>query len=204
LIISVLFAESSWMHWLVRFGAVGQIGVALLDSSVVPMPGSLDILTIILSAHKHEFWPMYAAAAWVGTVAGGYMTYRLGRQGGKELLEKKIPKRRLERVYRWMENHSSLMLFVPTLLPPPTPVSYFVLAAGAMNISKKKYFLSFGSAKAIRYVLLAWLSSRYGHQIIHWAKREAPYMLYILLGLLFAGAIALGIWSYYRRKQGKD
>lgn len=194
---------SKWLHRLIGFGALGLVALGILDASVVPLPGSLDILTIILAAHRHELWLLYAIAAWVGSVGGGYMTYQLGRKGGKELLEKRVPKKQLDRVYKWMEGHSSLTLFIPTLMPPPTPVSYFVLAAGAMGISKKHYFLVFGSAKAIRYLLLAYFSSRYGHQIIHWARENASAMLYALLGLLVLGLIALGVWIYYRKSRGE-
>ncbi len=169
----------------------------------MPLPGSLDLLTVILSAHKHEYWLIYAVAAWVGSVGGGYFTFRLGRKGGKELLESKIPKQRLDRVYKWMEEHSSLTLFIPTLLPPPTPVSYFVLGAGAMGISLRKYFLTFGSAKAIRYLLLAYFSSRYGRQIIGWARHNYQYVLFALLGLAVLAGISFGAWAYHRRKNGQ-
>ena len=201
--IFVFALASKWFHWLISFGSFGLVGLGILDASVVPLPGSLDVLTIILSANKHEFWLLYAASAWVGSVGGGYMTYELGRKGGKELLEKKVPKKQLERVYKWMEAHSSLTLFIPTLMPPPTPVSYFVLSAGAMGISKRHYFLVFGSAKAIRYLLLAYFSSRYGHQIIGWAKHNWTYMLYALLGLLALALIAAGGWVYRQKSRGE-
>jgi membrane protein DedA with SNARE-associated domain len=199
----LIFWQSPWLQWLLKLGAVGLVALGILDASVVPLPGSLDLLCVILSAHKHEFWPLYAAAAWVGSVGGGYLTYRLGVKGGKEQLEKKIPKKRLERVYKWMEEHSSLTLFIPTLMPPPTPVSYFILAAGAMGISKRKYFLSFGSAKAIRFILIAYFSSRYGHQIIGWTRHNYKYMLAALLSLLALALIALGGWAIYRRRRGE-
>jgi membrane protein DedA with SNARE-associated domain len=102
-----------------------------------------------------------------------------------------------------MEEHSSLTLFVPTLMPPPTPVSYFVLAAGAMGISKRKYFLTFGSAKALRYLVIAYFSSRYGHQIIGWTRHNYKYMLAALLSLLALALLALGAWTLYRRRRGE-
>jgi hypothetical protein len=35
-------------HWIYQLGGVGLIPLGLLDSSVVPIPGSMDVLTIIL------------------------------------------------------------------------------------------------------------------------------------------------------------
>lgn len=199
---AVLLA-SKWLQWLVHLGAPGAVALGILDASVVPLPGSLDFLTIILSAHKHELWWLYAIAAWIGSVGGAWITYGIGEQGGKQLLETKIPKKSLQRVSRWMEEHSSLTLFIPTLLPPPTPVSYFVLAAGVMGISRRKFLLTFGGAKAIRYTLLAYFSSRYGHQIIHWTRANYPIVLYILLGMLLIGIFMFGGWAFYRRQKGK-
>jgi len=199
----LVYSSHAVLHWLVRLGSLGLLGLGVLDASLVPLPGSQDFLLIILAAHKHEFWPLYAASAWVGSVAGGYITYRIGRKGGKETLEKKIPRERLQRVYKWMEEHTFLTLFIPPLLPPPTPVSYFVLAAGAMQISRRKYFISFGSSKAIRYLLLGWLSSRYGHQIIHFMRQNYQYMLYALLALLVLGIFAFSGWAMYRRNRGE-
>lgn len=202
MLLTVLLA-SNLIRWLVRLGAPGLVALGILDASVIPLPGSLDVLTIVLSAHKHEFWPIYAAAAWIGSVGGGLFTLQLGRKGGKELLERRVPKKRLERAYKWMERHSALTLFIPTLMPPPTPVSYFVLAAGAMGISRKKYYLTFGSAKAIRYLLLAYFSSRYGRQIVRWTRTNSEPMLYLLLGLLVFGLIALAIWIIRRKGRGE-
>ena len=202
MLLTVVLA-SKWLRWLVRFGAPGLVALGILDASVVPLPGSLDVLTIVLSAHKHEFWVLFAVAAWVGSVGGGLFTFQLGRKGGQELLESKVPKKRLERVYKWMGRHSALTLFIPTLLPPPTPVSYFVLAAGAMGVSRRNYLLTFGSAKAIRYILLAYFSSRYGHQIIQWTRRNYLGVLYALLGLLALGLLALTIWIIRRKSRGE-
>ncbi|GAC1646624.1 MAG: hypothetical protein NVS9B15_04820 [Acidobacteriaceae bacterium] len=197
------FFRSQWLQWLVRLGAPGLVGLGFLDNSVIPLPGSMDLLLIILAAQKHEFWPIYALAAVIGAVGGGYPTFRLGRKGGKEILEKKIPKRRLQRVYRWMEEHSFLTLFIPPLLPPPTPVSYFILGAGAMGVSRKKYFFVYGGARALRYGLLAFFAARHGHQIIGWARQNAHYMLYALLGLLVLGICAVIGWAVYRRRKGE-
>src|SRR5438552_4736359 len=65
---------------------VGLYSARLLDSSVIPLPGSMDVLTIILSARKQELWLYYALMATIGSVIGGYVTYRLARKGGKYTL----------------------------------------------------------------------------------------------------------------------
>jgi membrane protein YqaA with SNARE-associated domain len=194
-----LILVSKWIEGLVHLGWAGIVVLGVVDASVLPLPGSLDLLTIVLSAHKHEYWLLYAAAAWAGSVGGGYLTYRIGQKGGKELLQKKVPQKGLQRVYKWMEGHSALALFLPTLLPPPTPVSYFVLAAGALRISPRTFFLSFGTGRAIRYLLLAYFGTRYGHQIIAWARDHYADILIGLLGLAALGGILFAGWFLNRR-----
>jgi membrane protein YqaA with SNARE-associated domain len=55
----------------------------------------MDILTIVLSARKKELWLYYAFMATMGSVIGGYVTYRLARKGGKETIERKFSARTL-------------------------------------------------------------------------------------------------------------
>jgi hypothetical protein len=87
-------------RWIFHLGGLGFIPLGLLDNSVIPLPGSMDVLTIVLSARKQELWLYYALMATIGSVIGGYVTYRLARKGGKETLERKFPPRTLDKVYR--------------------------------------------------------------------------------------------------------
>jgi hypothetical protein len=71
----------------------------------------MDVLTIVLSARKQELWLYYALMATIGSVSGGYVTYRLARKAGKETLERKFPPWTLEKVYRmglWAYRHRCL------------------------------------------------------------------------------------------------
>ena len=98
--------------WLERLGGIGLVLLGLADNSVVPMPGSMDALTIVLSAHQRGWWPYYAIMATIGGVVGAYVTYALGRKSGKEALEKKIPKSKAEKIYKKFEKGGFLALFV--------------------------------------------------------------------------------------------
>src|SRR5581483_403054 len=93
-----LFAFSIW-SMLHKLGGPGLILIGLADNSVVPLPGSMDVFTIILSAHNRQWWFYYGAMATVGAVIGGYITYRLAEKGGEETLEKRIGKDRAKKVY---------------------------------------------------------------------------------------------------------
>ena len=59
-------------RWIFHLGGLGFIPLGLLDNSVIPLPGSMDVLTIVLSARKQELWLYYALMATIGSVIGGY------------------------------------------------------------------------------------------------------------------------------------
>ncbi len=90
----------SFRRWILNLGALGFIPLGLLDSSVIPVPGSMDVLIIILSARNEKLWLLYAVMATIGSVIGAYVTYRVARKGGKETLERKFPAGTMEKVQR--------------------------------------------------------------------------------------------------------
>ena len=109
-------------HWIFQLGGLGFIPLGLLDSSIFPLPGSMDVLTIVLSARHGELWSYYALMATVGSVLGGYVTYRLARKGGKETLARKFPRRKLEKIYKIFNRWGFGSIAIPALLPPPAPM----------------------------------------------------------------------------------
>ena len=69
-------------HWFITLGGPGLILLGLLDSSVIPIPGSMDAMTIVLAAHQKTWWMYYAVMATIGSVVGAYITYRIARKQG--------------------------------------------------------------------------------------------------------------------------
>src|ERR1700694_2035656 len=132
----------SMRRWIFHLGGLGFIPLGLLDSSIIPLPGSMDVLTIVLSAGKQGFWLYYAFMATVGSVIGGYVTYRLARKGGKETLERKFRARTLEKVYRIFGRCGVWAIDIAAVLPPPAPLVPFLFAAGAMQYSVKNFLLA--------------------------------------------------------------
>jgi membrane protein YqaA with SNARE-associated domain len=200
--VGVLLYITLW-SWLERLGGIGLILLALADNSVVPMPGSMDALTIILSANHKEWWPYYAAMATIGGMIGAYATYALGRKGGKESLEKKLSKQKAAKVYAIFNKYGFWSLFVPGLLPPPVPFSPFLIAAGAMQYSRRNFFIAVGLARAIRYGALAYLGSMYSKQIFGFFHSYDPPILWTFVALAVLGGIAAAIYVWKRKRDGK-
>ena len=58
-------ARGVW-QWILRLGAFGFIPLGIADASVVPLPGSMDILMIALAAAHREWWLYYAVIGYCG------------------------------------------------------------------------------------------------------------------------------------------
>jgi len=177
----------------------GLIAVGLIDSMVIPLPGSADVLTIILASHQRSLWAYYALMATIGSVIGGYLTYRMARKGGQEAIEKRFSKRKIKRVYRMFEKWGFGSVFIPAMLPPPVPFVPFLVTAGAFNYSPKKFIAALALGRTIRFMLFAYLAARLGGAILRFFDRE--YRTILLLFIVVAVAIACGFAVYFIRKK---
>ena len=187
-------------RWIFHLGGLGFIPLGLLDSSVIPLPGSMDILTIVLSARKKELWLYYAFMATIGSVIGGYVTYRLARKGGKETLERKFPSRTLERVYRIFGRWGFAAIAIAALLPPPAPMVPFVFAAGAMQYSVGKFLVALTAGRIVRYSLLAFLAAHYGRLMLTTVMSRLGHPVLISIIGLITAAIAAFIFILLRKR----
>lgn len=183
-----------------RLGGWGLILVGIADSSVIPLTGSMDVLTIWLAARHRGPWEYYALMATIGAVIGGYVTYTLARKGGKEAMERKLSKRRAAKVYKRFERWGFGAIAVPAILPPPFPLVPFLLAAGAMQYSRKKFLAALTLGRGVRYTIVAGLGALYGNHITRFLSRYYKPALGILIGLAVVGTI-LSLIQYLRYRQ---
>ncbi|HEV7842588.1 MAG TPA: hypothetical protein VGO69_02775, partial [Pyrinomonadaceae bacterium] len=75
-------------QYLVTYGAFGLFGIALLDSALIPMAGGPDAVMLLLSAAQPRWWPLYAAAATLGSVGGCIILYYLSARAGRSALKR--------------------------------------------------------------------------------------------------------------------
>jgi membrane protein YqaA with SNARE-associated domain len=192
---TVTATNSAW-KWLLRLGGPGLIVIGLIDNSVIPIPGGMDISVVLLTAHHREWWPYYAAMATVGAMIGGYLTYRLAKKGGKESLERKFGKKRVDKVYKKFEKGGFSTVFIGSMLPPPFPMVPVLMAAGVMQYSRGKFLTALGLGRAVRFFAIALLSSIYGTAIVGWLGRYYKPLLYMLIALAVLGTI--GVLAYFK------
>src|SRR5271163_3066136 len=194
-----LLAVPIW-HRLRRLGGPGLVLLGIADNSVIPLTGSMDVLTIWLAARHREPWPYYAFMATLGAVIGGYITYALARKGGKETMERKLSKKKAAKFTKAFERWGFAAVVIPALLPPPFPFLPFLLAAGAMQYSRKKFLGALALGRGIRYTVEAYLGFHYGRHILRFFSQYYKPAIAVLIGLAVIGTI-LTVIQYLRYKK---
>jgi membrane protein YqaA with SNARE-associated domain len=196
---SVVASKKSALRWLIHLGGPGLILLGLLDNSVIPLPGSMDVITIVLAAHRRQPWFYYTMMATAGAVLGGYLTYRMARKGGKEMLESRISKKKATKIYGLFEKWGFAAVAIPALLPPPFPIVAMLLAAGAMQYPTKKFLAALAVGRGIRYAILAYLGYHYGRSIVRFFAQY--YMPTLVILIAFSVIAGLYGWFQYKHRQ---
>jgi membrane protein YqaA with SNARE-associated domain len=191
-------------HWLTQLGGLGLFAVAIFDSSPIPLPvpGSTDLLLLLLvSRHGNPF--LLTACAIVGAAIGGYITWSTGKKGGEALMERSVPPRFRKSIEKWTDQHSLLSVMLPALLPPPIPLTPFLLAAGALGVSRRRFLVAYNAARVVRYSLVSWAGVVYGRRVVHWwTTTLAGWSTAIEWTFIvtLVGGIGYGIWQYRRQR----
>ena len=192
------------LRWIIRLGGPGLILLGLADNSVIPVPGSMDVLTIWLAARNPEIWFYYSIMAILGAVIGGYVTYNLARKGGKEALERRFPKKKIDKVYQKFERWGFGAVAIPALLPPPFPIVPALLAAGAMQYPRKKFLAALTVGRSIRYTIGGFLGAHFGPHIVAFFSRYYKPALFTLVAMAMVSSI-FALIEYLRfRKRNKQ
>lgn len=191
--------------WITHLGPLGLFLVAVVDSSVVPLPipGSTDFLLLLFVSHQGNPW-LFALAAVAGSILGGYTAWLMGLRGGEAAMHRYVPARLRARVVAWVERHPVLAVFLPAVLPPPIPLSPFVLAAGALGVPRSRFLVVFGAARSLRYGLIAWLAVLYGRHVVRlWNATLQEWSIPLLwaFSCVMVASICFAIWKL--RRPGK-
>jgi membrane protein YqaA with SNARE-associated domain len=186
-------------HFFLTLGGPGLILLGLLDSSVIPLPGSMDLMTILLSAHQKTYWPYYAVMATIGSVVGAYVTYRIAKKQGDKAIHDRLSARNAKRVTETFEKYGFGAIALPALLPPPMPMVPFVIAAGALQYSTKKFLAAMTLGRIARYCILAYLGATYGRRIFDVVLAHGKVALGVTVGV----AVVVAVVMYLMRPKKK-
>jgi membrane protein YqaA with SNARE-associated domain len=203
--------SSHLLQWLMHLGVLGLFAVAVVDSSVipVPLPGSTDLVLLLLVAYgasSVSVLASFVASAIAGSVVGGYLTWAAGVKGGNAAMERLGKGRFVGKVSGWVKKNGLLSIAVAALLPPPIPLLPFLIAAGAFGLRRGRFLVSYCAARIVRYSVIAWLAYSYGRNfLVLWQKELKGWSTLIIsvyIGLIVLGAF-YAIWKYLKTRRSE-
>lgn len=183
-------------QYLLAFGPFGLFAIALLDSALIPMAGGPDAVLILLSTARPAWWPIYAAAATLGSVIGCVILYYISRRAGRRALAR-FSEAKQKRVKELIDRYDVLSVLVASLLPPPFPFKLFVITTGVFRLDIWRFALAIAAGRAFRYMLEGYLAARYGE---HAKELLARYYPAIGLGLAALIILFFVVRNLRRRK----
>jgi membrane protein DedA with SNARE-associated domain len=87
-------------------------------------------------------------------------------------------------------------------LPPPFPMTAFVLTCGALKVSRARFFTIFAIARLIRFGVEATLARRYGPSVVRLLESDTAQQIIIgLVVVSIAGTVLtiVRVWKSTRR-----
>ena len=156
-------------HWIIALCATpgGVVVLAALDSTLFfSLPFGIDAAVIILAARMRELWWIAPLLATSGSIAGAALTFWMGAKIGEQGLERWVPEKRLAQVRARVRTKGAVALAVLDLIPPPFPFTPFVLAAGALEVQPRTFFVTLTVCRLFRFGLEAALALVYGQRIL--------------------------------------
>jgi membrane protein YqaA with SNARE-associated domain len=180
-----------------QYGGMALLPLAILDSTIIPTFGSLDLLTGWLAARTPDLWFYYAAMSTAGSCLGALLSYRMGKRLGTEWIEKKIGAKRLARVGDTIQRWRFGSILISTLAPPPFPTAWFFLVAGAFSFPKKQFSSAVLLGRSLRYSTLTLVTAHYGRHILRYFRHPLHYAL---VSIIVTASLAAALWLFARRR----
>src|SRR3954447_10434935 len=129
-----------------RTGGIGLLVLGILDSSFLFAPWGNDLMMVALVAQnpRHGSMLYYALMSTVGSVVGCLLLDLTLRPLGEKGLEKHVSKKRIAKLCDKIGKSGGKALAIASLVPPPFPFTAVVMAASALQYSRKRMLIIVG------------------------------------------------------------
>ena len=203
-------------HWLGRLGSsasafvmsLGGLGIMLLaiaDSSFLSVPEANDALIILLSAGgTWSRMAYFVGMTILGSVIGCMLLYSLGRKGGSPILRRRFSPRNVERAEKLYTKYGMLTVFIPSILPPPTPFKIFVLSAGVFRLNPLAFFTAVTLGRTIRYSMWGILAVLYGDAVKRFVEHNIETIGWVLFGVVLLALAGALVYYLFKKRAGKS
>jgi membrane protein YqaA with SNARE-associated domain len=159
------------------------------------MPGGPDAVVMLVSWQRPDLMVFVALAAALGSVIGCYFLYLVGKKG-EELALSRFDEKKQERVKGWLRRNDLLAVFLAVIGPPPYPTKVFILAAGVIRMSWKRFVSAVFLGRFLRFLAEGSLGARYGDRAADILKSYYPTIGITLL-------VAAGLFLVVRHVMGR-
>jgi membrane protein YqaA with SNARE-associated domain len=173
LIHKIVSALTQLSQYLVSFGPFGLLAIAFLDSVLIPMPGGVDAVLLLLAASRPSWMLIYVAAATVGSTLGCVGLYRISQRAGKRALAR-FSESKQKRVKDLIDRYDVMSVLVASLLPPPFPFKLFVVSSGVFRLNLVRFTIAIAAGRTFRYLLEGYLAAHYGEHAKDLLARYYP------------------------------
>ena len=185
-----------------RTGGIGLLVLGILDSSFLFAPWGNDLMMVALVARHATTGRMlyYAAMSTAGSVLGCLLLDLAVRPLGEKGLEKHLSRRRMERVRCRIERSGGRAIAIASLVPPPFPFTAVVMAASALQYSRKRMLIVVGVCREVRFLIVGYFALRFGKSILQWA--DNPWVKGFLVALVVVCIVGsvVSVYGWLRRR----
>jgi len=198
----VAFFQSIFSFFLSWWGA---FLIAALDASMLFfLPFGVAAVVIYMSARDEKLFWIYPILAAAGSTMGAGTTFWIGKKAGEVGLERYVPERRLERIRCRIRDSGAIAMAIPAMLPPPFPLTPFVLTCGALRMNPWRFFATFGTVRLLRFGGEAVLAVVYGRRILRVLQSDAFQMVvigFIIVAIVGSVVSIVMLWRGSKRAQ---
>lgn len=180
------------------FGIWGLGGLSFIDSSLLPIPPTFDLIVIGYVTGNHSRLVLYVFVAALGSALGSLIPYSIARAGGELFLLKRINRQRYEQLRDRFANQEFFVIAIAAMMPPPFPLKVFEFAAGVFEMKPFPFAAGIFCGKFLRFLVISVVAVFYGATIIHTAQRE--FNRHAALILTVASLLLVPLAIYITRK----
>jgi membrane protein YqaA with SNARE-associated domain len=165
------------------------------------VPFGVDALVIVLAARHGDIFWIFPPIVTAVSLAGSALTYWAGRKAGHAGVPRLVPAHHLDRVKACLDRTIGGATVAAAILPPPFPLTAFLLTCGALDLNRWRFFLVFGVMRLIRFSAAALLARHYGEYLVQILESDSVQRAVVTAVLLTSiTAVASGAIMWRRMR----